>query len=566
MTERTGTDTVEQIKQKLSILDVVQPYVKLTKAGKYWRGLSPFGKEKTPSFYVSPDRGSYYCFSTSQGGDHFTFIERMEGVDFKGALKILADKAGVEITAARPEDARARDRMERLREAMAHAESFFADTLTEDSAAYTYATQRGLTKETIRDWRLGYAPQSWRVLLELLSARGYSAEELRDAGLVKEADEKPGTWYDRFRNRLMFPIRDAAGRTVAFTGRTLESGDLAKYLNSPETPLYHKSDILFGMDRAKDSIRKQGYAILVEGQFDLVLLHQAGFTNTIALSGTALSATHLSLIKRYADNLMLCLDADRAGLASSARSAHAALVSGMRVKAVRIPEGKDPADIVSQEGGAKMFAELVKNSQSVIEFFLAVLAQRETDDLKLLREVEQTVVPLIAAVQSPLEQNRFVEIVARSISSTPEAVRAALARASKELPTPEARKNTSPQASQEVSGLKQRRDLILAAIQTYPDSELAERLKSEYNRIIGAPPPEEVVDERVLFEAGLIFGDTPDPGAATDLIYTFERLILQDALQHNTLALRRAEAANDADAIATLATTVHDLHQKLARL
>lgn len=569
MADHSTGDTVQQVKDKLSILDVVTPYVKLTKAGKYWRGLSPFGKEKTPSFYVSPDRGSYYCFSTSQGGDHFTFIEKMEGVDFKGALKILAEKAGIELKAMRPEDAKAKDRMDRLRESMSQAELFYADSLTEDSPAYAYAVSRGLAKETIRDWKLGFAPGGWRSLLEALQARGYSSEELRDAGLVKEADEKPGTWYDRFRNRLMFPIRDAAGRTVAFTGRALDSSDNAKYLNSPETPLYHKSDVLFGMDRAKDSIRKQGYAILVEGQFDLVLLHQAGFTNTIALSGTALSTTHLSLIKRYADNLMLCLDADRAGLASSAKSARAALLAGMRVKAVRLPEGKDPADIVSAEGGAKEFAELVKSSQSVIEFFLSVLSASETDDLKLLRLVEGIVLPLVVAVKSPLEQNRFIEIVARAISSTPEAVRAALPPPEKQpdevssgngVPASIASAATGP------SALKQRRDLILAAITTYPDTPLAERLKSEYNRIIGAPAPTEAPDERVLFEAGLIFGDTPDPGAADDLLHTFERLILADALNSATLALRRAEAENDQTAITEQAAVLNDLHRKLAQL
>lgn len=569
MADHSTGDTIQQIKDKLSILDVVTPYVKLAKAGKYWRGLSPFGKEKTPSFYVSPDRGSYYCFSTSQGGDHFTFIEKMEGVDFKGALKILAEKAGVELKAMRPEDAKAKDRMDRLREAMSQAELYYADSLTEDSPAYVYAVSRGLTKETIREWKLGSAPSSWRSLLEALQARGYSSEELRDAGLVKEADEKPGTWYDRFRNRLMFPIRDAAGRAVAFTGRALDASDTAKYLNSPETALYHKSDVLFGMDRAKDAIRKQGYAILVEGQFDLVLLHQAGFTNTIALSGTALSAAHLSLIKRYADNLMLCLDADRAGLASSAKSARAALLAGMRVKAVRLPEGKDPADIVSAEGGAKEFAELVKGSQSVIEFFLSVLSASESDDLKLLRLVEGIVLPLVVAVKSPLEQNRFVEIVARAISSTPEAVRAA-------LPSPEAQSEEgarreggpvpAPGPAAGPSALKQRRDLILAAITMYPDTALAERLKSEYNRIIGAPAPTEAPDERVLFEAGLIFGDTPDPGAADDLLHTFERLILSDALHSATLALRRAEAANDQAVITEQAAVLNDLHRKLAQL
>jgi DNA primase len=565
-------DSVQQIKDKLSIIEVITPYVKLTRAGKYWRGLSPFGKEKTPSFYVNPERGSYYCFSTSQGGDQFTFIQIMEGVDFKGALKILADKAGIELKALRPEDTQARDRTDRLREMVAQGETFFANALEPGTPAHDYAVKRGLTLETIKDWKLGFAPAGWRGLLEALGTQGYVPKELAEAGLVKEADEKPGTWYDRFRNRLMFPIRDAAGRTVAFTGRALDPADSAKYLNSPETGLFRKSEVLFGMDKAKDAIRSRGFAILVEGQFDLLLLHQAGFQNTIALSGTALSSQHLSLIKRYADNLMLCLDGDRAGLAASAKNARAALMAGMRVKAVRLPEGKDPADVVSEDAnGPKVFSELVKNSQSVIEFFLSVLSASERDEFKLLRQVEAIVLPLVVAVKSPLERNRYVEIVARTLSSTPEAVRASLPRP-EEVPHDaveevDMRKGTGAPASMKVSGLESRRSLIFATIKSYPDSAIAERLKSEYNRIIGAPVPIEVdLDERALFEAGLVFGEAPEADAANDLIYTFERMILMDALREATLKLRRAEASNDTDGIQAASIEARDVSNRLALL
>src|SRR3989338_8212574 len=556
-----ATDTVDKVKAKISILEVVQPYVKLQKAGRYWRGLTPFGKEKTPSFYVNPERGTYYCFSTSQGGDHFTFIEKMEGVDFKGALKILAEKAGVEIERV---GARSRtvEQSDRLREAMREAENFFARTLTDNSTAFTYATSRGLTEETIRAWNLGLAPDGWRGLLEALTVLGYSAKELAAAGLIKEADEKPGTWYDRFRNRLMFPIRDAAGRTVAFTGRALDPNDQAKYLNSPETDLFKKSEVLFGMDRAKDAIRQRGFAILVEGQFDLLLLHQAGFQNTIALSGTALSDVHLSLIKRYADNLMLCLDADRAGLASSRRSAEAALKAGMRVKAVRLPPGKDPADVVSDD--PKAFTQLVKDSQSVAEFFLAVLSAEEKDELKLLRQVEETVLPLITATKSPLEQQRLVDIIARALSTTPEAVRSALPKAERQAP--EKGKGPLESASKGVSSVKGKRDLVVAAIAGYPDSELAERLISEYSRIIGAPPPSEGVDERLLFEAGLAFCETPDKTAGDDLIRMFERAVLTENLHLATVELRRAEVAGYEKAIKETAETCRELSSPLSTL
>lgn len=565
MREMAGVDTVQQIKDKLSIVEVISPYVKLTKAGKYYRGLSPFNKEKSPSFYVNPERGSYYCFSSGQGGDQFTFIEKMEGVDFKGAMKILAEKAGIEIVyTGSAQSKESKDKLERLRDAMAHAEAYFGRNLAEGTDAYAYATGRGLTQETIKNWNLGLAPDGWRSLLEALTAEGYTLPELTNAGLVKEADEKRGTFYDRFRNRLMFPIRDAAGRTVAFTGRALSKDDQAKYLNSPETELFKKSEVLFGMDRAKDAIRQRGFAILVEGQFDLILLHQAGFTNTIALSGTALSTQHLALIKRYADNLMLCLDGDRAGLAASAKNARAAMLSGMRVKAVRLPEGKDPADVVSEDPHA--FTALVRDAKSIIEFFLGVLATQEKDESRLLRAVEGIVLPLVVAVHSPLERNRFVDIISRAVNSTPEAVRAALPRVEV---VPEERveggKNmvTTPSASS--STLEARRAMIFAVVQAYAGTPLADRVKSEYARIIGADAQfDELIDERALFEAGLTYGETPDVHAGDELLQMFEQTLITGKLREATQRLRTAEAAGDQEAISEAMRACRDLSAQLA--
>ena len=235
------------------------------------------------------------------------------------------------------------------------------------STAEKYAKSRNLTDETIRTWRLGFAPDAWRALLEALTAEGFTIQELLAAGLIKEADGKQGTYYDRFRNRLIFPIRDIAGRVVAFTGRALAADDQAKYLNSPETDLYHKSEILFGMDAAKDAIRTRGFTCLVEGQMDVLLAHQAGFTNAIALSGTALTERHLALMKRYSENLMLILDADQAGFKATARSAELALRQGLRVKAARLPEGKDPADLISED--SKEFSLRIKNAKPIVEFF-----------------------------------------------------------------------------------------------------------------------------------------------------------------------------------------------------
>jgi len=545
-----GGDTVEKVKAKLSILDVVTPYVKLVKSGKYWKGLSPFTKEKTPSFFVNIERNSYYCFSTSQGGDMFTFIEKMEGVDFKGALKILAEKAGVELV-YEGHSGKDRGRTERLRDAMAKAEAYYVDLLEKGSPAYEYALSRGLTSDSISAWRMGYAPDAWRDVLEALTKDGFTQAELLGAGLIKEADGKAGTWYDRFRNRLMFPIRDSAGRTVAFTGRALDPNDQAKYLNSPETELYKKHEVLFGMDRAKDAIRTRGFAILVEGQMDLLLLHQIGFTNTVALSGTALSKEHLSLMKRYADNLMLALDADPAGLAASAKNAIAALEAGMKVKAVRLPQGKDPADLAKED--PKDFTKRVADAQPIVEFFLSVLAEGERDQHTLVLAVEKTVLPLVAAIQSPMEREHFVGIIARAIGSTPDAVRGGLPRvASLARANPGAGFGAPrpPVVSAPAFTLREgRANLMHALVATYEGSDLAEKLKNEYIRINGAPFPDLVPDERWLFEAGLAYGESPDEFAADDLIRAFEKLVRTEELNQATSRLRLAEASGNEELI-----------------
>ena len=549
-------DTVAEIKERLSIQDIISPYVKLKRAGKSLVGLCPFHKEKTGSFHVSSERGSWHCFGCGIGGDGFSFIEKIEGVDFKGALKILAEKAGVtlEYRSRSSEDG---EKKERLRALLSRASEWYASKLT-GSPAEKYAKSRGLVDKTISAWRLGYAPDEWRALLEALTAEGFKIEELLSAGLVKEADGKKGTYYDRFRNRLMFPIRDNAGRVVAFTGRTLEIGDqkngvqTAKYLNSPETELYHKSEILFGMERAKDAIRVRKFTMLVEGQMDVLHAHQAGFENAVALSGTALSEKHLALMKRYSDNLMLVLDADLAGLNASARSAALALYSGLRVKAARLPAGKDPADLISED--QKDFAKRITNAKPIVEFFLAELALRERDSHRLLRSAEAIVLPLISAMPSPMEREHFIQATARALSLSGEAVRESLKR----IPSSERRaasgektQVTRPSTLDPRPSVAASRGLqLLAVVHSYLDTPLAERVKTEYCRITEAEQfPSEVSSEPALFKAEQTFGEDPREDAADELLRAFEEAVIREAYQEAVMTLRRAEASGDTAAV-----------------
>src|SRR3989338_6132675 len=405
---------VEQIKSRLSIVDVVGSYIKLDKAGGSFKTLCPFHNEKSPSFNVSPSRDAYYCFGCNRGGDIFSFVQEIEGIDFVDALKILATRAGVEL---KRENIGERTVRERLYAIMDAVTELYQGELAKNAEVSAYLLGRGLTEKTISDFRIGYAPNEWRLAYEHLKRKGFTDEEIESAGLTKAVEGKG--YYDRFRGRVMFPIFDANGRVVAFSGRVFgnqknqDGTDVAKYINSPETPLYDKSAILFGYDRAKVAIRKHNFAILVEGQMDLIMAHQAGTENTVAVSGTALTERHLALLKRLTDNLVFAFDADDAGLAATGRAFQMALALGMSVRVAAIPEGKDPADYIlkNKEG----WSQVVADAKHIVDFYITALSAKGSDPRHFRKEVETKVLPLILAMQSKIEQAHFIVEVARKL-------------------------------------------------------------------------------------------------------------------------------------------------------
>ena len=418
-------DTVQQIKDRLGIVDVVSQYVKLERAGSTLRARCPFHAEKTPSFFVSPERGTYHCFGCGVGGDIFSFVEAVEGLDFKGALKVLAEKAGVELVYERG-GKQEKDERGRLFELLETATLFYISQLNDE--AKKYLKERGLSADTAKAFRLGLATDSWSALSDHLKQKKFSEKEMLDAGVAKKNER--GGMTDKFRNRIMFPIADSAGRVVGFSGRIFgekASPEAPKYLNSPETPLFHKSRILYGFDRAKQSLRKLGCAVLVEGQVDLLASHQAGWENTVAVSGTAFTTEHAALIRRMTDNLVLALDADEAGIKAASRAARAALQGGLNVKVARLPSGLDPADLILKEG-SEAWKKAIRDSKDVITFLLDVLQEHAKNADAFRRTVEAVVLPFLADVQSPIAREQHLREIAKRLGVSEQAVGDALAK------------------------------------------------------------------------------------------------------------------------------------------
>lgn len=407
--------SVEQIKAKLSIVDVVGSYLKLEKAGINYRGCCPFHNEKTPSFFVSPTRGSYHCFGCNRGGDIISFVQEIEGLDFIEALRLLAERAGVELEPLRRGEGQKNERLFELLEA---ATVFYTKLLTENKEAHDYLVERGLSEESIKNFRVGFVPEAWRLAYDHLSALGYSEAEMVKVGLVvsnTKVGPKASRGYDRFRSRLMFPISNPNGKVVGFSGRIFLSSSLAtgpkqnevaKYINTPQTELYNKSKILYGYDKAKSALRQKDECIFVEGQMDLIMSHQAGATNTVAVSGTALTEDHLRLIKRLTDNIVLAYDYDLAGLKASLRAINLIRKEEINVKIAKLPSGEDPAEVIKADPAK--WPAVIAEAKHYIDFMIDALQEEGKTGLDLNLAVNNYVLPYIKALDKKMEQAHFV--------------------------------------------------------------------------------------------------------------------------------------------------------------
>jgi DNA primase len=428
---------VDEIKQRLDIVELVSSYVALKKAGRNYKGLCPFHAEKTPSFIVFPDTQSWHCFGAcGTGGDVFTFIERQENLDFSGALRLLARRAGVSLR-PRTEAEKAKDKLKkRLREINERAAEYFHNLLlnsTQGERARGYLAQREINPETISRFQLGYALDDWQALGDYLQERGYQREDILAAGLIIEREDSSGH-YDRFRGRLIIPIRDERGGVVGFGARALDDST-PKYINSPQTPVFDKSTILFGLDLAKGAIRREGLAVIAEGYMDVLMAHQHGIANVVASMGTALTETQLRLLKRFSQRFALALDADAAGYQATLRSmalaqetlAHRVVPVptprglikyesrlDVDIRIITLPQGQDP-DKVIREAPA-LWARLVKSALPIVEYyFRAVTSELDLDSPKGKAEAVRRLMPVIQEIGNAVERTHYVQKLARLV-------------------------------------------------------------------------------------------------------------------------------------------------------
>jgi len=395
-----GGYDLEEIRRRADIVEIISPHVALRKAGRRLVGLCPFHQERSPSFTVDPENGLWHCFGCKAGGDLFRFVEMVDKVEFTEAVEMLARRLGVQPRS--PEQAGHQKERERLFAIYAAACAFFQAQLKREAAqaARAYLKTRGLTPPTIEGFMVGYAPDGWDGLLIAMGKRGYPGQELARAGLVIPRE---GGFYDRFRDRIIFPISDSSGRVIAFGGRSLSDAQQPKYLNSPDGPLFQKGHVLYAFDRARRAMSDAGRAIIVEGYLDAIACHDAGFTETVATMGTALTPDHVELLRRRVPRLALAFDADSAGMGAALRSRDLFEQAGLSVRVVALPEGLDPDQVV-RERGREAFEELVNAAVPMIEWELTRVFDRVKDGTDLarmdgLREAAATLARLPAGVE-----------------------------------------------------------------------------------------------------------------------------------------------------------------------
>jgi DNA primase len=430
-------ETIEEVRTRNDIADVIGSYLSLKNAGTRFKALCPFHKEKSPSFTVSPDRQIYHCFGCGAGGDVIRFVQEYEKVDFMTALQMLADRAGMELSLEEGGEGSGADKRKLFQIHEGVAQLYHRILLEHESgeAGRAYLATRALKPETVKEFQIGFAPDRFDALEKWAQQKKIPLELMEQAGLMIKSDKRSG-YYDRFRNRLMFPIRDEAGRVIGFSGRAIVKDEKSgKYVNSPETPLFHKSRVLFAIDKARRAMADSRTAIVCEGQLDAIRCHEAGIANVVASQGTALTADHARMIRRYADEVILVLDADSAGQKAALKSSAAFIAEELSVRVASLPEGEDPDSLV-RDHGAEALRSRITAAVSALDFLIAVMATHENLKTEAgLMRTARAVQALIVQAPGAVQRDRMVTHAAERLGLSPAALRRDLAR-KKERPAP----------------------------------------------------------------------------------------------------------------------------------
>lgn len=466
---------IDEIKNKLDIVDVIGGYMKLQKAGRNYRASCPFHSEKTPSFMVSSEKQMWHCFGCGKGGSIFDFVMEMEGIEFGDALKILARKAGVELKKIDTKlAAKWKTEKTQLYEICDLANRFFIKQLEESKTGKEmadYLIERGLKQNTIKDWQIGYAPSGWQSLFNFLSGCGYSEDNILKTGLAIRSEKASKRYYDRFRDRIIFPISDISGSIVGFTGRENPKNPdnrMGKYINTPNTSIYDKSSILYGLDKAKMNIRKNDLCILVEGQTDVIMSHQAGFKNVIASSGTALTEQQLKIIKRYTENLATAFDMDTAGEMATKKGADLALHLGLNAKVISLPDNQDPADCIKKT--PEVWSKAINNAEELVKFhFNSTFSSSDPETVKGKKEISNALLPVIKKISNKVEQAHWLQELATRIKTSESVLIEEMDKIldiSSDYPSPDI--SVEPDQNKPNSGMSNSEEYTIGLILSYP--------------------------------------------------------------------------------------------------
>jgi DNA primase len=425
MSEKRGvpSETIQQIRERIDIVDLISTYVSLSKAGQNFKGLCPFHSEKSPSFSVNPASQYFHCFGCQAGGDAFTFLMKQENMDFMEALRELSQQAGIALPERRQSTSRTESGLSRERYLHLYqlAASWYHQNLQEAAEAQdarAYLDQRGISRESWTTFQLGYAPEGWNGLSKWMERQSVKLDELIHAGLVvrKEKEGAQGfSTYDRFRNRVLFPIADTRGQVLGFGGRVMQDEASPKYLNSPETDLFFKGRSLYGLDKAKQSAMAAGRFYLVEGYFDVIALHEHGITNVVAPLGTALTADHVQILRRFVPSVMLVFDGDTAGVNAALRTLDLFVNSGMDVRVLLLPVGDDP-DTYVRTNGVEAFRELETRAATLLDFVVtSVLDKTKKDSIQDRVKSADEVLAILQKTKNPLEKDEYLKVISERL-------------------------------------------------------------------------------------------------------------------------------------------------------